>query len=63
MGNCGKPKHLCKCKEKKNNATTSRKLRYIGKPKITRAPLEYGRRSDGLEKKPKPGQPVGLRFK
>jgi len=63
MGSCGKPKHLCKCKKKKNATTTnSKKLRYVGKPKITRGHVEYGKRGDGLEKKPRPSQPTGIRF-
>ena len=38
-------------------------LRYVGDPKPTPIGQEYGRRRDGLEKKPKPFLPVGLRFK
>ena len=64
MGSCGKPKHLCKCKKKKNatTMTNSKRLRYVGKPKITRAHVEHARKRDGLEKKPRPSQPVGILF-
>ena len=60
MGNCGKPPHLCKCKYKKKKGKV--RLRYVGNPKPTQVGQEYGRKRDGLEKKPRTPLPVGLRF-
>lgn len=65
MGDCGKPKHLCNCKKtvKKSQA---KRLRYVGNPvkgSASHYGSEYARKRDGLEKKPKPSQPIGLRFK
>ena len=37
--------------------------RYVGNPKPTQVGQEYGRKRDGLEKKPRSTLPVGLRFK
>ena len=62
MGKCGKPAHLCKCKKNLRKGRKVR-LRYVGDPKPTPIGQEYGRKRDGLEKKPKPFLPVGLRFK
>ena len=62
MGKCGKPPHLCNCKKKYKKRGKVR-LRYVGDPKPTQVGQEYGRKRDGLEKKPKPFLPVGLRFK
>ncbi len=62
MGKCGKPPHLCKCK-KKLRKTGKGRLRYVGNPKPTQVGQEYGRKRDGLEKKPRSTLPVGLRFK
>ena len=39
------------------------RLRYVGNPKPTQVGQEYGRKRDGLEKKPRNTLPVGLRFK
>ena len=61
MGDCGKPSHLCKCKYKKKKGKV--RLRYVGNPKPTQVGQEYGRKRDGLEKKPRNTLPVGLRFK
>jgi len=35
----------------------------VGNPKPTQVGQEYGRKRDGLEKKPRSTLPVGLRFK
>ena len=61
MGKCGKPPHLCTCKYKKKKGKV--RLRYVGNPKPTQVGQEYGRKRDGLEKKPRTPLPVGLRFK
>ena len=61
MGKCGKPPHLCNCKYKKKKGKV--RLRYVGPPKPTQVGQEYGRKRDGLEKKPRTSLPVGLRFK
>ena len=62
MGKCGKPPHLCKCK-KKLRKTGKVRLRYVGNPKPTQVGQEYGRKRDGLEKKPRNTLLVGLRFR
>ena len=62
MSKCGKPAHLCTCKKNLRKRRKVR-LRYVGDPKPTPIGQEYGRKRDGLEKKPKPFLPVGLRFK
>ena len=65
MGSCGKPKHLCKCKKKKDirlARSSKRTLRYVGKATNRSFASEHGRKRDGLEKKPRPIQPVGIRF-
>ena len=62
MGKCGKPPHLCNCKNNYKKKGKVR-LRYVGNPKPTQVGQEYGRKRDGLEKKPRSTLPVGLRFK
>ena len=62
MGSCGKSPHLCNCKNNYKKKGKVR-LRYVGNPKPTQVGQEYGRKRDGLEKKPRSTLPVGLRFK
>ena len=60
---------LTRCKKKASLAKLAFKkkgkvrLRYVGNPKPTQGGQEYGRKRDGLEKKPRSTLPVGLRFK